>query len=56
MDLGKMRRAVLKARPAVRKVRGDRRRQALVAVVLALLVGGMEMLALKLGSFNVPLS
>ncbi|RFU40547.1 hypothetical protein DZF91_16540 [Actinomadura logoneensis] len=54
MVVGKIRRAVSKARPAVRKVRGDRRRLAVVAIVFALLVGGMELLALKLGSFDVP--
>lgn len=54
MFLGKIEIAVRRARPAVRKVRGDRRRLAVVAVVFVLLVGGMELLALKLGSFNVP--
>ncbi|MFC4910296.1 hypothetical protein [Actinomadura gamaensis] len=54
MGQGKIRHAVAKVRPVVRKVRRDRRRQAVVVVVFALLVSGMELLALKLGSFNVP--
>ncbi|MFC5179925.1 hypothetical protein [Actinomadura harenae] len=54
MALGKIETAVHKARPTVRKVRGDRRRLAALAVLFVLLVGGMELLALKLGAFNVP--
>ncbi|WP_157430086.1 hypothetical protein [Actinomadura oligospora] len=52
--MGKIEGAVRKARPTVRKVRGDRRRLAVVAVLFVLLVGGMELLALKMGSFDVP--